>query len=306
MTTEEISPPPSRDEGYQRSLEVHRRIEALYPRVEQHAAYFRVLMPVDPNLPKPPGKTGGVRLDPMVCALTIKAATTKRAVLALCELGDGDNALALTRVLLENACLLEWLIRGEGRRRLESYVMFTSVQHERYAATNNRYAARFAAAGATPEVRPDPYHQAIWTHVFRDNKGKPTTSDRPTWEFDRNTAKGQPVGVRHLFHEIADANFSFEHEVLYGALCSDIVHSGPLNLMSIQRLMGNRRTFVLQPMPVPDTCTIALASSNTAMVLVLDSLTEYLGLNLSAELDALKAKSKVDPYAPGEERSCGE
>ena len=46
--------------------------------------------------------------------------TAWRAILAVCELGDGDNALALARVLLENACMLEWLIRGEGRRRLEA------------------------------------------------------------------------------------------------------------------------------------------------------------------------------------------
>lgn len=111
---------PSRDEGYQLSLEVHGQIEALYPRVEQHAAYFRVMMPVDRAFPQPPGTTGGVRLDPVVSALAIKAATTKRAILAVCELGDGDNALALARVLLENACLLEWLIRGDGRRRLEA------------------------------------------------------------------------------------------------------------------------------------------------------------------------------------------
>ena len=112
--------PPSRDAGYQRSLEVHLKIEALYPRIEQAQAHFRALRPVDRAFPQPPGTTGGVRLDPLVCALAIKAATTKRAILAVCELGDGDNALALARVLLENACMLEWLIRGEGRRRLEA------------------------------------------------------------------------------------------------------------------------------------------------------------------------------------------
>ena len=85
------------DEGYQRSLEVHRQIEALYPRVEQHNACFRDMMAVDRALPRVPGKTAGVRVDPVMSALAIKAATTKRAVLALCELGDGDNALASAR-----------------------------------------------------------------------------------------------------------------------------------------------------------------------------------------------------------------
>ena len=132
---------------------------------------------IPPNLPQPPGNTRGVRLDPTVCALGIKAATTKQAIVALCELGDGANALALTRVLLENACLLEWLIRGEGRRRLESYVMFMSVQHERIAETIDRHRARFLAAGATGEIGSDPSHRAVWNYTFRDAKNRPTRSD---------------------------------------------------------------------------------------------------------------------------------
>jgi hypothetical protein len=295
MTTEQ----PSRiqDDGYQRSLEMHRRLEALYSRLEQHRAYFRGLSAFDPTLPHPPGKRGGVRLDPVVCALAIKAATTKRAILALCELGDGDNALALTRVLLENACLLEWLIRGDGRRRLESYVRFMSVQHERIADTIARHRARFIADDAPLEVLSDPYHRAVWEHTFRDGKSKRTTSDRPTWEFDRATGQGRPVSVKALFHAIADADQSFEHDVLYGALGSDIVHSGPFALTGIYRLLGDREIFVLQPMADSRLCTIALASSNTAMFLVLDSLSEYIGLDLWPELAELKAGWKAGSSA---------
>lgn len=286
-----------RDAGYQRSVEVHDQIEALYTRVEEHGAYFRDLMPVDPTLPHPPGITGGVRLDPLVCALAIKASTTKRAVLTLCELSDGDNALALARVLLENACLLEWLIRGEGRRRLEAYAMFLSVVHERVVETIERHKGRFISAGADPKVSSDAYHRAIRTLVFVDTKGRPTKSDRPTWDFDRVTGAGQPVNVAKLFREVAGAQESFEYDVLYGALGSDIVHSGPFSLAHTLQALDGRQTFLLRPIPVIDLCTIALASSNTAMFLVLDSLTEYLGLDLSADLDPLKAKSKVDPYA---------
>ncbi len=289
------------DAGYRRSLEVHDRIEALYPRIEQHAARFRGMTPADSRLPRPPGKTPGLRPDPMVCALAIKAATTKRAVFTLCELGDGDNAMALTRVLLENACLLEWLIRGQGRQRLEAYVMFTSVQHERVAATLQRHADRFAAAGATTDVASDPYHRAVWAVTFRDEKGRPTRSERPTWEFDDTTKRGKPFNVSDLFREIAGGAHSYEYDVMYGAIGSDIVHSGPFSLTHTLQRMGSRLTFVLEPTPVREMCTIALALSNAAMFLVLDSLTEYLGLDLSADLEPLKAKSNSDPYSHGSE-----
>ena len=153
---------PSTDAGYQRSLEVHRQIEALYPHIEQATAYFRGVMPVDSALPRPPGTISGVTLDPLVCALAIKAATTKRALLAVCELGDGDNALALARVLLENACLLEWLIRGDGQRRLEAYAMFISVQAERVVQTVDRHHHRFIASGAESKPKSDPFHRSVW------------------------------------------------------------------------------------------------------------------------------------------------
>lgn len=287
--TEEPPRPLSRDTAYQRSLEVHHRIEALYPRIEEYRAYFRTLMPVDHVFPQPPGKRAGVRLDPIVCGLAIKAATTKRAILAVCELGDGDNAIALARVLLENACLLEWLTRGKGRRRLEAYVMFTSVEHERIVATIDRHKHRVLDAGATSELRSDPYHRAIWKYVFGDKK-----TDRATRDFD-GEGKGTPIRVRQIFEEIAAGPYSYDHDVLYGTLGSDNVHSGPFSLSRTQHALGNRPTFVLKPMPVADMCMLALATSNAAMFLVLDTLTEYLGLDLSAEMEPLKARWKEDP-----------
>jgi hypothetical protein len=261
-------------------------------------------MPVARIIPRPPGTTPAVKLDPIVCGLAVKAATTKRAILTLCDLGDGQNALALTRVLLENSCLLEWLTRGEGRRRLEAYVMFLSVQHERVGATVHRHEARFLAAGATPEVPSDPYDAAVWGHVFRDRKkDRPTRSQRPTWKLDPDTGQLLEVSVRELFTEIADGEHSFEHDIVYGALGSEAVHSGPFSLLSIQNAMGRPETFVLRPCPVPDECIIALAVSNTAMVLVLDTLTEYIGLDLSAELTALKANARADPDASKGEKA---
>lgn len=298
MTKRDDSP-SSRAKAYERSLELHDAIEALYPRIEEHRVYFRTVMPVDSSLPRPPGRTGGVRHDPMICALAIKAATTKRAVRTLCELGDGQNAIVLTRVLLENACLLEWLIRGEGRRRLDAYGMFLSVQHERIAAMIARYKPRFSAAGATTDVKSDPYHRAVWEHVFRDvKKNRPTRSLRPTWELDAETRQLEPVSVHSLFVEIVADARSYEHDVLYGALGSEIVHSGPFSLLSIQGAMGARDTFILEPMHRDEECTVALGVSNMAMVLALESLTEHMGIDLSAELAKFKTQANADDQEP--------
>jgi hypothetical protein len=76
----------------------------------------------------------------------------------LVETNDGDNALALTRVLMENACLLEWLIRGEfDRRRLEAYALFTSVSHERIVEITGLLREKLLAAGAQSLPQSDEY-----------------------------------------------------------------------------------------------------------------------------------------------------
>jgi hypothetical protein len=294
---------PAAEPGYELSLKLHRELEALYPRIEERGLLFRGMTAVDSRLPHPPGRTAGVRLDPMVCALAVKAATTKRAILTLCEAGDGDNALALARVMIENACLLEWLTRGEGRQRLESYVMFLSVVHERVAETIERHRARFDDAGAESRVASDPYHHDIRAHTFQDQRGRPTKSDRPTWMFDSQSGEGEPISVRKMFAEIAGES-SFEYDVLYGAIGSDIVHSGPFSLGRILRGVTSEEKFVLRPAPSRELCTIALASSNTAMYLIVDSLTEYIGLDLSSELAPMKARAAVDPYTLAHEASA--
>ncbi len=286
--------PPS-DPGFEVSLKLHHEIEALYPRIEQGGFRFRALSPTDPGLPHPPGEPSRlVHLDPVVCGLSIKAATTKRAIVALCELGDGDNAIALARVMLENSCLLEWLIRGKGRRRLEAYVMFLSVIHERMVEIFRRHDVRF---GRESRLSSDQTHRDVWKHTFWDHKRRePTQSGRPTWDIDPITGKFEPASAKKMFKEIADGKESFEYEALYGALGSDVVHSGPFGLGRIMRDFLEEGLFKLHAVPVRDQCTVALASSNQAMFLVLDSLTEYLGLDLSAELAPLKKRARKDPY----------
>ena len=75
---------------YLKARELHNEIESLYPLVEQHRAWFRGKSFVGKNVPLPTGRIPVVDLDRVYCALAIKAATTKRAVLSLCESGDRD------------------------------------------------------------------------------------------------------------------------------------------------------------------------------------------------------------------------
>ena len=285
-----------RDLAFTRSLELHHRIEALYPSVHERGFYFRAPVEVDRSFRMPVGAPREeVEADPIVCALGVKAATTKRAIVTLSQADDGDNALALTRVLVENAFLIEWLIRDEYRLRLEAYVMFRRVMHEKYAAMVNRFKERFIAAGAEMHLESDERCRRIAKRVF----GTPR-HNTATWNFDRSTGRGARVRAKEIFEEIGNVeeDLSFEYEVLYGALGSDIVHSGPLSLSRTLQAFRRREIdkFLVEAIPSPEGCSIALAISNTAMLLVLDSLNQYGGLGLAEDITTLKAEVQKNPH----------
>ena len=138
--------------------------------------------------------------------------------------------------------------------------------------------------------------------TFRDEKGRPTRSERPTWEFDDATKQGKAVKGERAFREIAGGAHSYEYDVMYGAIGSDIVHSGPFSLThTFQGWVVVQRSFSSRWL----SRRCARSRWHLAMgdVLGVDSFTEYLGLDLSAELEPLKAASNADPYPNAHEDS---
>ena len=183
---------------YAEALETHRRIARIYPRVAAAKVVFHAPQKVGPTIPLPtPDRAPFVDTDRIVCALAIKAATTKRAVLKLCASGEGAAALALTRGLIENAVLLEWLIRGEKRQRLETYQLFLSVLREKGIEKIEHFYRRFAGRRQPHARSKNPYDLAIAQHVFQ---GK-----HDTWAYFPNPKKRgelQRIPIRTMFEDV--------------------------------------------------------------------------------------------------------
>jgi hypothetical protein len=185
---------------YETALDFHRQIESLYPEVERHHAWFRGLQLVGRNVPVPVGVSSGADTDRVFCALAIKAATTKRSVLTLCEAGDGDNASALARVVLENGFLMLWLLGGPGRDRLETYVLFMSVVHEQTISFLEKY-AHDPATVSLVKSKSDPYHRAIARSVFGGHDN--------TWAYfpiPDKPGKLRRVTIFEMFNEVAQGD----------------------------------------------------------------------------------------------------
>src|SRR5262245_61608344 len=113
-------------------FKIHDELLKLCDRVDAAKIYFRA-----PSAPtrKMPGSLGSrvvVDRDRAFCALLVKAIHTSKAVRVLAKNGFSGDALALTRVLLENAVVMTWLIHGPGTARLDTFCLADAPRRNRW------------------------------------------------------------------------------------------------------------------------------------------------------------------------------
>ena len=269
---------------------VHHQIVALYRKVAECNVWFRRPHRLSSQIPAPISGAREVDTDQAFCALAIKAASTKDSIYLLCEAGHGESALALSRVLFENAVLMAWQRLGPGRQRLETYILFASAQHEHWADT-----VLHLDPQSTP--RSDPYHAAVTEAVFQGYDD--------TWAYFPNPQrpdKLQKVGMRTMLRDLPGNERPFEYQGLYRLGC-DHVHTSPYSLGYLLAPVAARRMFFLEPLHASDSRVAALAVSNSSMLIVLDVMDEYVGLGIAADVkklvDLAQPSNNVAATAPG-------
>jgi hypothetical protein len=265
---------------YETAVQFHHRIEDLYPEVERHHAWFRGFHLVGRNVPVPTDVRSGVDTDRVYCALAVKAATTKRSIFTLCEAGDGDNASALARVLMENAYLMRWMLGGIGRDRLETYVLFMSVLHERTIRVVDKHFGHHPDFVRLVMSKSDPYHKAVARSVFGNHQN--------TWAYfpvPNKPGKLRQVKIVDIFKDVSEGDdFAYEGPYASG---SQFIHSGPESLFETLKQLMRSPVFQLSPMPLKTHRGTAIASSNASMLTALKALDEFIGLNLSERIEAI-------------------
>jgi hypothetical protein len=268
---------------YDASLDIHTRIVALYPKVAAKRAMFRDLHAVSPRIPRPKvGGPRGVDTDRVFCALAIRAAATKESIVLLCEAGHGESAMALARVLLENAVLMAWQRLGDGRQRLETYVLFVSALHERAVSTMNELRSALPHLFDDEPMESDPGDRGVAEAVFKDDH---------TWAWLPDDAgKLKKITIAQMFRDVMEKRdrgaITVEYDVMYH-LGSQEVHTGPYSLGYLLSTLWKSQTFFLEPRHAETSCLIPLAISNIAMLAVLNTVDEYVGLDLEEDLKAI-------------------
>ncbi len=285
---------PPDEHLYEGSMDIHRRIVALYPKVAERNAFFRDLHLVSPRIPRPRiGGPWGVDTDRVFCALAIRAAATKESIVLLCEAGHGEGAVALARVLLENAVLMAWQRLDPGRERLETYILFTSALHERGVETLEHFRSEFPHLFDEDEepTQSDPSHRAVTEAVFHDR------DDTWAWFPDPDKpGKLKKITVAQMFRDVmekTDPNArTIEYDVMYH-LGSQVIHTAPFSLRGLLARVRASKTFFLEPLHSTDSRLMALAISNVAMIVVLKTADDYIGLDLEADLEEIVEASRA-------------
>ena len=109
----------------------HQAIAALFPRLDEARIWFRMPSPISAAL-RPKGGFTSVDRDRVFAALTSKAAGTHRAIRVLVDADCVEDALALSRVLLETCVVVCW-IRKDEEARIDAYLAYLSIHQQRMA-----------------------------------------------------------------------------------------------------------------------------------------------------------------------------
>ena len=121
-------------ERYRKAVAHADALRAIIPRFGEQKAFVRITEPITPLIRREMRSEAGIigsNRDRAVCALVNKACNTHAAVRVLTDAGHGDDAMALGRVLLENAALLQWLLI-DPIYRLDLYCISDALYRRRW------------------------------------------------------------------------------------------------------------------------------------------------------------------------------
>ena len=257
---------------YDTQKSIHADIVALYPRVAGAKCYFREPALDTAQEPAPGSPRALVYRDETICALVNKLVTTQHAILTLCELSLGDDAYALSRVALENAVIVAWLLNPDHwAERVDIYANSYSqaqVRLNRVVQSHqpNTLAAQTVATATTDADR------AVFDDLFDGKWLRWAVHGGKTWSF------------KDMASEVFDSHFFYDR-IFFET--SWYVHSGVRSCLDIASELRNDDHYSLKARYNKRTATYALFLGNTAALIALSALQKRTPLGLAADIDAV-------------------
>lgn len=219
---------------YENAVEVYEDLRRILPKFRASRVSLRATEPVTPLISKelsPAAGLIGSNRDVAVCALVNKACNTHAAVKVLADAGRGDDAMALSRVLLENEALLRWLLL-DPVYRLDLYCLSDALFVRRWAQLVEQYFQSHPELVARARALVDRPTLAA-AEFFDNNRHKWAQVLHPSGE-------NHHVNFDEMMTEVAKAGgaeSSFQSDVIYS------FHSGySLSTAHVLRSFNEPRT----------------------------------------------------------------
>lgn len=278
--------------------QIHDRLRALIPKLESERIWLRGYQKHDPRLLVPGGHPHGAPRDRIFCALVSKASGTHAAIRVLANAGHSADAVALTRVLIENLLVILW-INLDVALRLDLYCASAELYDRRLAyvvqAHFESVDPEFAAKAVKREQNATPMAELLggthhtWARRY-DESSREFVAISLADMFDEVFGKpqGAPKGTRGSMHDAAYFK------------TSQYVHSNVASLGGLFKM--DERYFKFANSDNSSESIEAIALSNIAFSGVLNELQRYLGddpfepelekiaRDISAESDSRQAR----------------
>ena len=260
---------------YYSQKSLYEEIVSLYPRIAEVKCYFRAPS-VDTTQQPPYGSHRAVvDRDRAICAIVNKVVTTQRAIFLLCESDMGGDAYALSRVALENAVIVDWLLNEEQwRKRIDIYVNSYSQAKVRLDKVARKHYGDTQAAGSPRQAIPTE-DSAIVEELFNGQWQRWAIVDGKSWTF------------KDMAGEVFGNEFFYDLIVLE---TSWFVHSGLRSCLDIVAELRNDDCYSLRVRYNNKTAADALFLGNTAALIALTALNRRTPIGFSADIDRLSAR----------------
>ena len=264
---------------YDQQKSIHEEIVSLYPRIAEAKCYFRA-----PSLDTTQQTTGGtvggrrrafVDRDRAICGVVNKLVTTQRAIFLLCESDMGDDAYALSRIALENAVIVAWLLNEEQwPERIDIYAnSYTQAKVRLDAVAQKHHGGTEAARSLRESITAE--DNTIVEELFNGQWQKWAIVKGRTWTF------------KDMAEEVFEGDFFYDRIVLE---TSWFVHSGLRSCVDIIAELRRDDCYSLEVRYNKNTATHALFLANTAALVALTALDRRTPIGLSAEIAAAFAR----------------
>lgn len=258
------------DYDVQRSI--HDEIAVLYPAVEMAKCYFRSPAPDTSQSGTLTSPRTAVDRDRAICAIMNKLVTTQQAILTLCDARLGSDAFALSRVALENAVIVMWLLdKDNWCERVDTYV-------------NSHSQARVRLNDVVQEYQPDtPLADRLRESTTEEDREitKNLFDSTPyEWRFFRN----QRYTFRRMAQEVFHGHFVNDRIYLE---TSWFVHSAYMSCYDIVLELAGDDVYNLSIRRNGNMAADALLLGNLAILMALHALNNRTPLGLSEHIERL-------------------